>query len=275
MKQLKFKIKTFDNLNLSAAEWNKKFSKAIICIIHGIGEHSSRYNHVIDYFLKHNYTVFTMDLRGHGKSEGKKGHTPSYSALMRDISSLIKTVKKNYPDKSIFLYGHSMGGNLVINYVIREQPYLSGVIASAPDLGLSFKPPLWKIISAKILNLLLPSLTLKTGIDNNALSRDKKIVHDYNNDPLVHDHITPRLYTSLRNAANWVYKHSNDLLIPILIMHGSEDKLTSSDASYSFFKKLQKDCTYRSWKGLYHELHNEPEKLKVLNYILKWLNQHL
>ncbi|GAG77006.1 unnamed protein product [marine sediment metagenome] len=146
MKHSEFEFKTFDGLSLFAQSWQPESQpQAVICLIHGMGEHSGRYAHVADRLTKAGYTIFTFDLRGHGKSEGPRGHTPSYEALMQDISSLLEVANKQFPQLSSFLYGHSLGGNLVLNYILRHQPQLEGVIVSDPWLRLAFEPPRFKL----------------------------------------------------------------------------------------------------------------------------------
>ncbi|MGB2782801.1 MAG: alpha/beta hydrolase, partial [Atribacterota bacterium] len=118
MKHTEFKLKTFDGLLLFGQSWQPESKpKAVICLVHGLGEYSGRYTHVADALTLAGYALISFDLRGHGKSEGPRGHTPSYEALMKDISSLLEVTNKQFPQLPSFLYGHSLGGNLVLNYV--------------------------------------------------------------------------------------------------------------------------------------------------------------
>jgi alpha-beta hydrolase superfamily lysophospholipase len=153
MKHTEFKLKTFDGLSLFAQNWQPEDrTRAVVCLVHGIGEYSGRYVHVADRLTQAGYAIFTFDLRGHGKSEGLRGHIPSYEAIMQDISFLLETANKKYPQLPVFLCGHSLGGNLVLNYVLRRQPHLKGVIATAPWLHLAFEPPASKIALGKMTN---------------------------------------------------------------------------------------------------------------------------
>lgn len=153
MKHDEFKFKSFDGLQLFGQSWQSETkSRAVICLVHGMGEHSGRYGHVADRLTQAGYSVFAFDLRGHGKSPGPRGHTPSYEALMQDISSLLEVANKQFSQLPSFLYGHSLGGNLVLNYVIRRQPKLKGVIVTGPWLRLAFEPSRFKIILAQITN---------------------------------------------------------------------------------------------------------------------------
>jgi len=146
MKHTEFKFKTSDELQLFGQSWQPEDRpRAAICLVHGMGEHSGRYGHVADRLTQAGYSVFAFDLRGHGKSLGPRGHTPSYRTLLNDINSLLNEVDKNFPELPLFLYGHSLGGNLVLNYVLRRQPKFKGVIVTGPWLRLAFEPPRFKI----------------------------------------------------------------------------------------------------------------------------------
>ncbi len=246
MKHSEFKFKTFDGLQLFAQSWQPETkSRAVICLVHGMGEHSGRYGHVADRLTQAGYSVSAFDLRGHGKSQGQRGHTPSYEALLNDINSLLNEVDKNFPELPLFLYGHSLGGNLVLNYVLRRQPKFKGVISTGPWLRLAFEPPRFKIILAQITNYIWPSFSQKSGLDTKAISRDPEVVYAYENDPLVHDHISARMFISIYQAGQWALEHASEFPLPLLLMHGGADKIVSIEASKEFAKKIPEKCTFK------------------------------
>lgn len=276
MKHSEFEFKTFDGLSLFGQSWQPEDRpRAVVCLVHGIGEHSGRYVHVADSLIQSGYALISFDLRGHGKSEGPRGHIPSYEAIMQDISSLLEVSNKKFPQSPFFLYGHSLGGNLVLNYVLRRQSHLKGVIATAPWLRLAFEPPAFKIALGKITNYIWPSFSQKSGLDTKALSRNLKVVHAYENDPLVHDRISARMFISFYQAGHWVLEHALELPIPLLLMHGGADRLISVEASREFTGKITKNCTLKIWDGLYHEIHNEPEKEEVFKFLIDWLDKEV
>ncbi|MBA7497399.1 Monoacylglycerol lipase [subsurface metagenome] len=276
MKRTEFKFKTFDGLQLFGQSWQPEDRpRAVVCLVHGMGEHSGRYAHVADALIQAGYILFTFDIRGHGKSSGLRGHTPSYEALMKDISSLLEVANKQFPQLSSFLYGHSLGGNLVLNYILRRQSHLKGVIATDPWLRLAFEPPRFKIILAQITNYIWPSFSQKNGLDTKVLSHDPEVVYAYENDPLVHDHISARMFISIYQAGQWALEHASELPIPLLLMHGGDDKLSSVEASREFADKITKNCTLKIWDGFYHEIHNEPEKEKVFKFLIDWLDKEV
>jgi len=247
----------------------------VICLVHGMGEHSGRYGHVADRLTKARYGIFAFDLRGHGKSSGPRGHTPSYEALLNDVNFFINEVDKNFPELPLFLYGHSLGGNLVLNYVIRRQSHLKGVIATDPWLRLAFEPPRFKIILAQITNYIWPSFSQKNGLDSKILSRDPEVVHAYENDPLVHDHISSRMFVDIYQSGYWALEHASEFSLPLLLMHGGADKIISVKASSEFAGKITEKCTLKIWDGLYHEIHNEPEKEEVFKFLIDWLDKEV
>ena len=136
MKHIEFKLETADNLELFARKWlPDSEALAVICLIHGKGEHSGRYLNAASTLTDAGYILLTFDLRGHGKSQGRRGFSPSYEALMDDISLLLNEAVNRFPNLPHFLYGHSLGGNLVLNYALRRKCRLSGVIASSIGEG--------------------------------------------------------------------------------------------------------------------------------------------
>jgi len=275
MPHSEFWCKTEDGLQLYAQNWQPEMKpQAAVCLIHGLGEHSGRYSHVARFLNKSGYTLIAIDLRGHGKSEGRRGHTPSYETLMNDISHLLQMAKKRYPDCPLFLYGHSLGGNLVINYALRSNPRLNAVIASAPLLRTFFDLPIWKMAMARIMRYLWPTFSTSNGLNVKNLSRDARVVHDYQNDPLVHDRVTT-CFLDIRHAGLWALEYAAKFSLPLLLMHGDADRITSPQASREFAAKMGDRCTLKIFNGLYHEIHNEPESEVVFSCLSEWLQSKM
>ena len=242
-------------------------------LVHGLGEHCGRYDHVAEALNQSNLSVVAFDLRGHGESEGRRGHTPDFDAILSDMFQWLELTRSHYPDVPLFLYGHSLGGSLVIHYTLKQKPDLAGVIATAPLLRLAYDPPSWKTAVLNLLNTLHIQCGLASELDETAISRDINVVRTYRNDPLTHDRITPAMAAHMLTAGAWNIQHAADFPCPLLLMHGDQDRITSAEASQQFAERAGAICTSRSWKGLYHELHNEPEKGEVLNDALEWINE--
>ena len=276
MMHSEFKLESFDGLPLFAQSWQPKSkSKAVICLVHGIGEHSGRYIHVANRLTQAGYSFIAFDLRGHGKSPGPRGHTSSYEALMLDISSLLKVANRQFPQLPSFLYGHSLGGNLVLNYTLRHKPQIKGVIATAPWLRLDFEPPVFKVILGQIMNKIWPSFSQVSGLNTKALSHDPEVVKAYENDPMVHSHISARMFISVYQSGRWALEHAAEFSLPLLIMQGGADKIISSKASSEFASKIPQKCTFKIWDGLYHEIHNERQREEVFDFLIKWLDKKI
>ena len=273
MKHIEFGWKTGDGLQLYAQRWEPEAElRALVCLVHGLGEHSGRYPHMAAQLNRSGYALAAFDQRGHGKSDGQRGHAPGFAVLTDDIADFVEESAMHYPNLPCFLYGHSLGGSLVLEYVLRRRPQLAGAIATAPGLRTAFEPPAWKIALGKIMYRLWPTLSMSNEIDIQTLSRDPDVVSAYENDPLVHDRLTPRLAIDLLKSGEWALQHASEFPIPLLLMHGAADRLTSAQASSDFAAKAGDVCTLKIWDGLYHEIHNEPEKKAVLTYLLEWLD---
>jgi alpha-beta hydrolase superfamily lysophospholipase len=262
-----------DGHSLFSRIWATPDSKAVIALIHGFGEHSGRYTHVADFFNKNGYSVFALDNRGHGQSGGKRGHAPTYDSYMDDIEVFLNHVATQSAGKPVFLYGHSMGGNLVLNYVIRRQPALKGVIATGPWVQLAFEPKPILVTIGKLMRSIFPSFSQDSGLNQTHISKDTAVVEAYKNDPLVHGKITASASLSLLEAGEFLNNYTGEMPISMLIMHGDEDLLTSQPASEAFAKRVSGPVTYKKWEGMYHEIHNEPQQLEVFNYTLGWLER--
>ncbi|MFW6006725.1 MAG: alpha/beta hydrolase [Halanaerobiales bacterium] len=269
-------IKEAENgIQLFIQGWRpKKKVKAVIALVHGLGEHSGRYQDLANYLTEKGYCLIALDLQGHGKSQGSRGHISSYKDFMDNISVMMKEVNYKFVDTPYFLYGHSMGGNLVLNYVLRNNPDLRGIIISAPWLKLATKPSVIKEILAGLMSKILPGFSQANGINVNYLSRDQAVVQEYKQDSLVHNRISSRLFTEVQQAGNWALQNASKLKTPALIMQGSADKIVSAQAVGEFAGQVLKDCEYKIWKGFYHEIHNEPQKEEVYDYLLEWVKKY-
>lgn len=275
METFEWTFKSSDGLDLYARGWAPTGKpKAAIALIHGLGEHDGRYAHVGSALSEKGYALLGFDLRGHGKSGGARGHTPSYDALLDDITAFLKQMEGKYPGLPLFLYGHSMGGNLVLNYTLRRKSNLHGVIATSPWLKLAFEPPAVKVALGRMMNSIAPGFTQPNGLDTKALSHDAAVVTAYENDPLVHDKISARLFSSMHDSGLWAIEHAAEFPLPLLLMQGSADRLDSLDATKEFAAKAGNKVTLKIWDGWFHEIHNEPEKEEVFKVMLDWLSKH-
>ncbi len=265
---------TKDNLNIYARYRKPTVKvKGIVCLVHGLGEHIGRYNHVAEYLNSGGYAFLAADMRGHGRSEGQRGHTPSMDTLREDITKQVEEAQKMVSDSPVYLYGHSLGGTLVLSYCIRLHSQLYGVISTGPLLRPGFDPPGWKLTLGRMMRNIWPTLAMSNEIDRDGLSRDPQVVHAYKTDPLVHDRVSARLGIDMIEEGLWLLDNASSIKTPTLIMHGSVDRLCSLQASQEFAQKANSLCRLKIWDSDYHEIHNEPDKDQVLEFALNWMNE--
>jgi alpha-beta hydrolase superfamily lysophospholipase len=242
-------------------------------IVHGLGEHAGRYHHWAESFCRAGIEVVAFDLIGHGLSGGPRGHVSDYALLLDDIGLLVRELERHGDRRPRWLYGHSLGGNLVLNYALRRSPDLSGLIITSPLLLPACPPPRWKRMLAAALNHLYPSAVFSTAIDPADLSHDPQAVRCYREDPLVHDRVSVRLGVQMLAAGRWALEHAEQLALPTLLMHGTGDRITSASASQRFAQRAGSLCTLKLWPDLYHELQWETDRILVLATIRDWLGQ--
>jgi len=264
---------TLHNKKLHGQYWQPKLIKSVIVLVHGMGEHKGRFeNSVIKHLINVGYAVVAFDLYGHGKSEGKRGHCPSYNALLDAVEKAIQKAETLFPDKAISLYGHSLGGNIVINYALKRENKLKSIIASSPFLRLAFQPPKWKVSLGKMMLNIFPSITLPSEIDATAISRENNEVKRYTEDKLIHGKISPMYLFPVVEAGQWAINNAQKLDKPILVLHGTGDKIIDHNGSISFCKNT-KNAQLELFENGYHELHHDSCKEEFIESIIKWLDK--
>ena len=260
-----------DGLRIYYRHWDCEDASKICCIVHGFGEHSGRYAHVAERLNKAGITVFAMDLRGHGLSQGKKGHAKSYELLMSDIEELLKTARSEYTDLPMFLMGHSMGGNLVGNYVIRMNTNeLKGFILSSPWFKLAFDPPAWKVKLGQFFSKVYPALSQPSGLEVNHISRVPEVVQAYIDDPLVHDIMSAGLHAGVSEAGDYAIEKADTIKLKGLVYQGTSDQIIDWKTSREFASRL-KDGEFIALDGVYHEPHNDLGQEEVIDRLIKFI----
>lgn len=267
--------KNAQGLRLYAAHWPVNNPRAVIALVHGQGEHIRRYQHVAAWYNRHGIAVLGYDHQGYGQSEGPRGHAKNVAVLLDDIGLLLQEARERYPDAPLFLYGHSMGGGLALQYVLQRDPDLSGLIATSPWIRLAFQAPALKVMAGRLLRRFMPTLSLPTGLAANFLSHDEQVVKAYQNDPLVHSTLSAAAGIALMEGADWLDHFSGVFRVPVLLLHGTGDKIISSQATREFFGRVAGEVTHHEWEGLYHELHNEAQQEEVFEYTLRWMETWL
>lgn len=250
--------------------------KAILCIVHGFGEHQERYTHIIDAMNSESIAVFTFDLRGHGKSEGKRGHAKKYSYLIEDVEELLMHARREFNEAPIILMGHSFGGHIVANFLLKKiTSEVTAAIISSPWLKLAFEPPAFKVKLAKIMAGIYSGYSDKSELDATRLSRIPEVVETYSNDPMVLKTITAGLFTSVLTGCDWIIENAPKLKIPTLLYHGTADEIINIEGTEQFAKNAGKLAEFIKLEGVYHEPHNDLGQEKVIKMILEWIERNI
>lgn len=275
MKHFETGWKSSDGLNIFSQGWNPDSGKsaAVLCLVHGIGEHTSRYLKVVEAFTGAGFAIIGADLRGHGRSGGQRGHFPSDENLLRDIDLLIDEARRIYPGVPLVLYGHSLGGILVLFYALKRKPDLKGVIATSPGLHNVLERNHALVAMAKVFGPLFPKLSIPNGLNVNAISHDKKVIQEYINDPLVHGKVTLRFGNVMLGLTKWTRDHAAEFPLPLLLLHGKADTIAFPSGSTEFAAQVKENCKLIMWDGAFHELHNEPQKDEVFRTMISWTTE--
>jgi acylglycerol lipase len=262
------------NLKIAYQSWIVPRTKGVVVIVHGLGEHSGRYTNIIERMKGKGISFYALDLRGHGRSEGKRGHVKSFLDYVHDLKLFVNKVKKKNEDVPLFLLGHSMGASIAIRFVLTFQNEIAGLILSAPSLVPVMEIPGWRITFASILSAFMPSCNLASVVNVPDLSHDEEVVQSYLSDELVHNRNSARLLAEFIKNNQSCLERADELRLPLLVLHGEEDRISSSKgAVYMVDRAQSKDKTLEIFPGLFHEIMNE-EKLareKVLQVISKWI----
>jgi len=266
-----------DGLRLFQQSWlPPEPSKAAIVLVHGVGEHSSRYHHVADVLVQNNYAVHSFDLRGHGQSPGERFYVDNFDAYVNDLHDFLQQIAATHAGQPIFLLGHSMGGAIVTLYAIQHQPAVAGIVLSAAALKIGDDIPKLLIALSAVIGRLLPKLpTVK--LDTKLLSRDAEVVRKYETDPLVnHAGTRARLGAEIIRTTKRIQAEMERFALPVLIMHGTDDAIVDPEGSRQLFERAgTSDKSLKLYEGFYHEIMNEPEKERVFSDIMDWLNRHI
>jgi len=249
-------------------------ARAIVVLMHGLGEHIGRYEHVAAKFVERGFALLAFDQQGHGKTAGKRGVIDPDDSMRRDIEAMLRLAKQLAPGRPVFLYGHSMGSMESLYYGLKGQEEVDGIIATSPPLDPRTLSGTQRVLM-KIVKPFAPNLAIDNGLSISGLSRDADVVRRYEADPLVHPKASVRLAAFINDAAAYVREHADEWHLPLYLAHGSADPICPVEGSRELAKKLGEKATYKEWDGLYHETHNEPEQDLVIATMLDWLESKL
>ena len=264
---------TADGIDIYTQTWATDGEpKAILLIVHGLGEHSGRYQNYVDYFVPRGYTLQAFDTRGHGRSGGARGYVDRFERYVDDIDHEVKSICQHWPNTKLFVLGHSFGTLMVLSYGLHHSEDLTGVITTGTALQDALVVPGWKRTLANTLSTLTPAWKVNNGILLKYLSHDPAVLEAYERDPLVHRWGTPRLAVEAEAVRVALYQHASEWHVPLLMLHGGDDHICLSAGAKAFQARTPPGLVeYREYAGLYHEIHNEFEKETVFRDIEVWM----
>ncbi len=273
MRHAEYSWKASDGLDMFAQSWSPDGkARAVVALVHGLGEHSGRYPLLVEKLPPAGFALNAYDLRGHGKTGGPRVYAPSFEVLMDDIGHHLEQTRQRFPGLPVFLYGHSMGGEQVLYYVLRRSPSLAGVIASSPLLAPGTPMSPLKVAAAKLLARVVPTTIISTEVPWESLSRDSSVIAWTKNDPLFHEGLSTRLGVEILRAQEWICRQEK-FPLPLLVLQGTDDHHVSPQKSIEFAKKLSGDVTLTVFEGGRHELHNDTDRAKVAETVLAWMGK--
>ena len=276
MNHMEGSFKGVRNANIYFQAWLPEGdARAVLILVHGLGEHCGRYMNVVNHFVPLGYALYGLDHIGHGKSEGTRELVERFEDYISTLTTYYDMVKGWQTGKPVFLLGHSMGGLIASYYLLDHQANFRGGILSAPFVKVSDSISQATIIVGKILSVVAPRARLVT-LDANGISLDPEVVRAYVNDPLVFHGKTPvRLGAELLKAMLRVRAEADRITLPLIILQGGGDRLIDPACGQILYDKAgSKDKTIKVYEGLYHEVFNEPERARVLKDVETWLAAH-
>jgi len=251
-------------------------TRAVVLLVHGLGEHSGRYAHVAKHLTERGFAVYTLDHYGHGKSDGHAGFVERFSVYLDGVGALLEKARDEQPEVPFVLVGHSMGGLIAATYLLENQDAFRACVLSGPALKTDQAPPALLLALIRLLSKLVPTLPM-IQLDASGVSRDPAVVEAYVNDPLVfHGKLSARLIAELSATMNDTLSRASEIRIPVIFLHGEKDVLTAPSGSQEMFNNVSSDDkTLKIYPGLFHEIFNEPEKETVLSEMSAWLEAQL
>jgi alpha-beta hydrolase superfamily lysophospholipase len=251
-------------------------NKADVLLTHGLGEHCARYEHVGVVLSRRGYRLCTYDLRGHGRSGGRRGHVNRYSELMDDLDVVLHHHRRDGSGVPLFLYGHSLGAQITLNYLLVRRPSVAGAVLTSPWLALALRPAWPKKLLARMMFTVWPTFTQNTFNNPAALSRDLDFLASLPRQDLRHDKMSARMYGEVVATAARIARTTDGFGCPLLLIHGADDLLTSAAATEAFFNNLAgPDKTLKILPGMRHETQNEIGRETVVAEVVQWLDAHM
>ena len=281
MKREEGYFRGFNDSELFYQSWIVENARGSIIITHGLGEHSECYQRLVEGLNVLNMNIYGWDLRGHGRSEGKRGVIYDFLNFCEDLKIFLKYIQDQYAVSPTFLLGHSMGG-LICNRTLlsldkSETFDVDGLILSSPLCGLAIHVSEIKKLAGKVFSKWLPDVAFRQyNLSYNKLSRDRDVINEYQHDHLRHDKISPKLFFDLNHHCQYLLENASQIKLPVIVMQGGYDNIVSVDASKAYFEKVSStDKTLKIYEEYYHEIFNDIGREKVYADLISWIESRL
>ncbi len=241
-----------------------------VVLTHGRGEHCGRYSHVGEACAARGLRLWSYDLRGHGRSSGRRGDLLRYRLLLADLDAVVALVRGE--KRPVFLLGHSLGGQITLNYLDRHPRCCQGAVVASPYLRLAFAPPRWRLVLARLVGTLWPAFTQEPSVRAEHLSRDLAHLSSMPDPELMHRRISVRMFDAICRGAEHARLAAGRIDTPLFLLHGEEDPVTCVRATREFFdQSISRDKTLRTYPEMLHETHNEIGRERVIEDVLDWM----
>ena len=276
MQHTETSVQTSGGLQLYVQKWQAEVpTRSVIAIVHGFGEHGGRYMNLVNHLAPLGHVLCGVDLRGHGRSPGPRGHIDRWEDYREDLRSFLEWIPTWEPARPRFVFGHSMGALVVLDFVLRHPEGLAGaVVSGAPIESARVAKPLL-VTMARLFSRIWPRFSFPLKLELSALSRNAEVVRAYQEDPLVHGQASARWGTESLDTIEWIKAHTSDVRLPLLMIHGSADRISAAKGTRAFFKAVTyPDKELRVYSEAYHEAHNDLNWQEVVRDIERWIESH-
>ncbi|HYR11013.1 MAG TPA: alpha/beta hydrolase [Longimicrobium sp.] len=265
-------LRAQDGVRLHYRSWPAPVERAVLLVSHGLGEHGGRYAALAEDLAEHGITVHAIDHRGHGLSGGRRGHVAHFGEFVRDFETFRAAIAKEHPSAPLFLLGHSLGGLIAIHHLqTHPEAGYRGAVLSAPLVGIAVQAPRWKVALSGFLSRLIPWLPFHNEIETAMLSTAPGYEAAYRADTLLHNTITPRLYTEMVRAIDGAFQRPDGIQVPLLVLAPTADRVVLPEAVARFASACPGDVETKRYVGFQHESLNEKDRHQVVADVAAWL----
>jgi alpha-beta hydrolase superfamily lysophospholipase len=266
----------FDQTELFFQTWAPEKVRGVMLITHGLGEHGESYHALAERLVEEGWQVYAWDLRGHGRSDGKRGFVRALTDFVKDLNQVFKMVTERHPNHNPLLFGHSLGGLVTLRFVETESPRHQALCLSSPAVGLTTVVPKAKQVVAKLANRWLPTLTLSNEIKHEDLTRDEAIRATFKTDNLRHDKVSPGLFLGMVEHFPLALAQAGRITGPVLMQLSGDDRIVDAEASRQLFGRLPNPKNkLLIYPDSLHEVFNDLDREQAISDLKGFINPYL